>query len=278
MSKKSILITGCSSGIGYCAATRLKLRGYRVFASVRHPADQARLQAEGLESVIIDLTQPASIQQGLSWVLEQTGGALDALFNNAGCLVAGATEDLTPDMIRQQFETNVFGPIELTRLVLPVMRKQGYGRLIFNSSILGLITIPYYGAYNASKFALEGFAGTLRQECRGTGIHVSIINPGPITSKLRDHAFDYYQQTLQSNTQSAYRHVYQQLEENYFTKTTRNQKISQSPDRVVDKLIHALESRHPRTHYLIGFPMQLLGFMRRLLPDRALDWLLSKVK
>ena len=151
MPKQSILITGCSSGIGLAAALKLKERGYQVFATARKQADLDHLNQLGLQSILIDLKDPASIQQAVNHVMQLTGGTLDALFNNAGLLMAGAMEDLTPTMIRHQFETNVFGPLELTRLILPIMRNQGHGRIIFNSSILGVITLPYYGAYNSSK-------------------------------------------------------------------------------------------------------------------------------
>jgi NAD(P)-dependent dehydrogenase (short-subunit alcohol dehydrogenase family) len=277
MPEKSILITGCSSGIGLCAATQLKARGYRVFATARKPADLEKLNSLGLEAIPLELNDSTSIQRAVDMVLQRTGGTLDALFNNSGFLVAGAVEDLTRDMERLQFETNVFGPIELTRLLLPVMRKQGHGRIIFNSSILGVITLPYYGAYNASKFALEGFARTLRQELLNTDIQVSIINPGPIRSSLRQHAFEYYQQTLQPVTNSAYQDIYQKLEHTYFSPKRKESRLTSGPEMVVKKLIHALEATRPHVHYFIGLPAQALAFIRRLLPDKALDWLLSKV-
>ncbi len=275
---KSILITGCSSGIGLCAATILKERGYRVFATARKPGDLERLKAQGLNEIQLDVNDSNSIQNALNEVLQQTGGTLDALFNNAGFLQAGAVEDITRDMMREQFETNVFGAMELTRLVLPIMRKQGHGRIVQNSSILGVVAMPYYGAYNASKFALEGFSNTLRQELRGTNIHVSIINPGPITSNLRNNAFTIYKQTLANHHNSAYNHVYAQLEEFYFNPTERDKKIAQGPYAVAKKLIHALESPRPKAHYFIGFPAQLLAFLRRILPDKTMDFLLSKIR
>lgn len=277
MPEQSILITGCSSGIGLGAATQLKQRGYRVFATARKPADLEKLNSLGLEAIPLELNDSTSIQRAVDLVLSRTGGTLDALFNNSGFLVAGAVQDLTRDMERLQFETNVFGPIELTRLLLPVMRKQGHGRIIFNSSILGVITIPYYGAYNASKFALEGFARTLRQELFNTGVHVSIINPGPIESSLRQHAFEYYQQTLQPVTNTAYHDVYEKLEHTYFSPNRKKSRLTTGPEAVVKKLIHALEAKQPHVHYFIGLPAQALAFIRRLLPDKALDWLLSKV-
>jgi short-subunit dehydrogenase len=278
MAETSILITGCSSGIGQAAALALKQRGYRVFATARKTSDLDHLREQGLEPVSLDLNDSSSISQAIDHVLQQTGGQLDALFNNSGFLQAGAVEDLTRDNIRAQFETNVFGPMELTRLLLPIMRKQGHGRIIQNSSILGIITLPYYGAYNASKFALEGFSQTLRQELRGTGIYVSIINPGPIVSHLRDNAYQLYQQTLAKTSESAYAKAYQRMEQAYFKPSKQDRKIALGPEAVVKKLIHALESKHPKAHYYVGLPAQSLALLRRLLPDSVLDWVLSKAQ
>jgi len=173
--QKSILITGCSSGIGLCAAKMLQARGYRVFATARKSQDVTSLREQGLESEVLDLNDSNSIQSALQEILLKTGGRLDALFNNAGYTQAGAIDDLSRDMLRAQLETNVLGPMELTNAVLAIMREQGYGRIIQNSSILGIISMPFRGAYNMSKFALEGWSNTLRQELRGTAIYVSTI-------------------------------------------------------------------------------------------------------
>ncbi|HLB41425.1 MAG TPA: SDR family NAD(P)-dependent oxidoreductase [Gammaproteobacteria bacterium] len=273
----SILITGCSSGIGLSTALLLKQRGYRVFAAVRKASDIEKLKAQGIDEAIpLDVTNAASRVNAIETILQITGGTLDALFNNAGFLVAGAIEDVNDEWIRTQFETNVFGVIALTRLILPIMRKQGHGRIIQNSSILGIITMPYYGVYNASKFALEGFSNTLRQELHGTGIHVSIINPGPIYSKLRDHSFDIYQQTL-AKQDSLHRHAYQKLEKSYFHPNKKNRRLMYDPKIVVKAVIHALESRHSHIHYYIGFPIKLLVFLKRILPEHLFDWLLMKI-
>ncbi len=278
MVAKSILITGCSSGIGHAAAVALKERGYRVFATARKMADVKALQDEGFESVALDVNESDSLRQGLQTVLAATGGSLDALFNNAGYVQPGAIEDISRDEIRAQFETNVFGAIELTQLVLPIMRKQGHGRIIQNSSILGIVAVAYCGAYNASKFALEGFSNTLRQELRGTDIYVSIINPGPITTKLRDHAYQHYQDTVKKIASSAYENAYQQMEKTYFNPSKPDIKLSESPDVVVKKLIRALEETHPRAHYFAGRPANFLAIARRFLPDTVLDWVLSQAR
>ena len=194
MSGGSILITGCSSGIGFQVAQGLRARGWRVFATARQPADVTRLQADGLESLALDLRDSASIQTAVTAVLERTGGRLDALFNNGAYGQPGAVEDLSREALREQFETNLFGTLELTNRLIPVMRRQGGGRILFNSSVLGLVAFPYRVAYVASKFALEGLADTLRLELTGTGIHICLIEPGPILSRFRDNAHAAYRQ------------------------------------------------------------------------------------
>ena len=177
---KSVLITGCSSGIGEATAHRLAERGYQVFATARKPEDVARVNRAGLNSLPLDLCDPASIADAVEQVLEQTGGRLYALFNNGAYSQPGAVEDLETRVLRTQFETNLFGWHDLTRRLIPVMRRQGEGRIIQNSSVLGFVSLRYRGAYNASKYALEGLSDTLRLELDGSGIHVSLIEPGPI--------------------------------------------------------------------------------------------------
>jgi short-subunit dehydrogenase len=273
--QKTILITGCSSGIGLCAALRLQKKGYRVFATARKDTDVEKLRAQGLaDSLALDINDSSSIQQGLNTVLNKTSGTLDALFNNAGFAIPGAVEDLSRDMMRAQFETNVFGAMELTNLVIPIMRKQGHGRIIQNTSILGVVAIPYRGAYNASKFALEGFTNTLRQELSDTPIHVSIIAPGPITSQFRANALQQYHQTL-DHKNSVHAERYQKMAKIFAAPTTdAEKKITLPPDAVVDKLIHALESPHPKTRYYIGMTAHAFAWLRRILPDCGLDWII----
>lgn len=274
--RKSILITGCSSGIGLCAALTLQKKGYRVFATTRKPEDVVHLQQQGLESLVLDVNDSQSICDALTTILNNTNGTLDALFNNAGFVQAGAVEDITRDMMRAQFETNVFGAMELTNRVIPIMRQQGHGRIIQNTSILGIVTMPYRGAYNASKFALEGFSNTLRQECRGTAIKVSNIVPGPIHSALRNKAFEQYKSTL-AGRKSVHQDLYRSMEKYFFAPDENKRPFTQGPDAVVKKLIHALESRSPKAHYYVGFPAHLFAWLRRLLSDNMLDWLMDKV-
>ena len=194
--ERSVLITGCSSGIGLDAARGMKARGWRVFASCRLPEDCARLTAEGFEAPRIDYTDAGSIEAGLGEVLEATGGRLDALFNNGAHGTPGAVEDLPTDGLRAIFEANLFGWHELTRRVLPVMRAQGHGRIVQNSSVLGFVTLRWRGAYVATKHALEGLTDTLRLEMQGTGIHVILIEPGPVTTMIREKSIPHFERWI----------------------------------------------------------------------------------
>ena len=274
MSGRSILITGCSSGIGHDAAHGLRARGWRVFAACRRPGDCARLRGEGFDSPLIDLQDSATITSGLGEVLAATGGRLDALFNNGAYACPGAVEDLPTDALRAIFEANFFGWHELTRQVIPVMRAQGHGRIVQNSSVLGLVVMPWRGAYVASKFALEGLTDTLRIEMRGTGIRIVSIEPGPVTSRIRENAIPHFERWIDWRG-SARAAQYDRLRDRLYK--------DRGPDRfelpaaaVTRKLVHALESPRPRPRYYVTTPTYLMGALRRLLPTRALDWLISK--
>ncbi|WP_028300609.1 SDR family NAD(P)-dependent oxidoreductase [Oceanospirillum beijerinckii] len=275
---KSILITGCSSGIGHYTAHELNKLGYRVFATARKAEDVERLKREGLKDVYpLDLDCSDSIQRAVDWVLTETGGTLDVLFNNGAYGIPGAVEDLSRDSLRQQLETNVLGWHELTCLVLPVMRKQGHGRIIQNSSVLGLITLKYRGAYNTSKFALEGLSDTLRQELNGTNIYVSLIEPGPITSKFRDNAYQNFKRHINPHN-SAHKAVYEAVERRLATSNGKqNDPFTLGPEAVTKCLLHAIESKHPKPRYYVTFPTHLFGWLRRILSTRMLDRVLLKV-
>jgi NAD(P)-dependent dehydrogenase (short-subunit alcohol dehydrogenase family) len=275
MTKKSVLITGCSSGIGLSVAEGLRDRGYRVFATARKTADVERLSAAGFESLQLDLANPASIRLAVDNILKRTDGTLDALFNNGAYGQPGAVEDLSRDVLREQFETNLFGWHDLTNQVLPVMRRQGHGRIIQNSSVLGFVALRFRGAYNASKFALEGLTDTLRLELAGSGIHVSLIEPGPITSRFRENAFKAYQRNINPDS-SVHRDKYMRMEER-LTKQGPVVPFTLPPEAVLKKVIHALESRRPRARYYVTFPTYLFGFLKRVLSARLLDRALNKV-
>ena len=271
---KAILITGCSTGIGYCTAMRLAQRGYRVFAAVRKEEDIPRLSSLGLESCRIDYTDSDSIRAGLEFVLENTQGRLYALFNNGAYGQPGALEDISLDALRIQFETNVFGWHELTRQVIPVMRKQGFGRIIQNSSVLGVVSMKYRGAYNASKYAIEGLSDTLRLELHGTGIYVSLVEPGPIESQFRANAYKQFQKYVSvegSAHQAEYEQVIKRLQSEDSTTP-----FTLPPEAVVKKVIHALESRVPKARYPVTFPTYLFATLKRVLPTSWLDYCLIK--
>jgi len=272
---KSILISGCSSGIGLCTARGLMQRGYQVFAAARQADDVENLNKLGLKGVFLDLDDSSSISTAVETVLTQTGGELSALFNNAAYGQPGAVEDLSRDVLRQQFESNLFGTHELTNLVIPIMRKQGYGRIIQNSSVLGLAALPYRGAYNASKFALEGLSDTLRLELYGSGIHVSLIEPGPIESRFRANAFAMFKQNI-DREHSAHRDYYRGVETR-LAKQGHAQPFTLPPEAVLKKVIHALESPRPKARYYVTVPTYLFGYARRLLSSRLLDKILLKV-
>ncbi|WP_264212155.1 SDR family NAD(P)-dependent oxidoreductase [Leisingera thetidis] len=274
--EKSILITGCSSGIGLDAARGMRERGWRVFASCRQQRDCDRMRAEGFESPRIDYTDPASMDSGLAEVLDATGGTLDALFNNGAHGLPGAVEDLPTEGLRTIFEANFFGWHELTRQVIPVMRAQGHGRIVQNSSILGLVSFPWRGAYVATKYALEGLTDTLRVELQGTGIHMVLIEPGPVTSKIREKSIPHFERFIDWQS-SPRRDLYE-------SRLLKRLYESSGPDRfelpasaVTAKLAHACESRRPRARYYVTTPTHIAGFLRRILSTRAIDRILVRL-
>jgi len=275
MHGNSIVITGCSSGIGLCVARGLQARGYRVFATARQAGDLQRLADEGFESLQLDLDDSASIAAAVSEVLDRTGGTLDALFNNGAYGQPGAVEDLSRDVLRAQFETNLFGWHELTRLVLPVMRRQGHGRIIQHSSVLGLVALRYRGAYNASKYALEGLTDTLRLELRDSNIQVSLIDTGPVTSRFRENAHAAFLRNIDQNN-SVHRAHYQRVVAR-LTQSGAVVPFTLPPEAVLKKVLQALESSNPRPRYYVTFPTYLFAYLKRILSARMLDRILSKV-
>jgi short-subunit dehydrogenase len=278
---RPILITGCSSGIGYTTAKILKARGYPVFTTARKAEDIARLQQEGFFCAYLDYRDSASIQNALQQVLQASGGKLYGLFNNGAYGQPGAVEDLSRHALTQQFESNVFGWHELTCLVIPLMRQQGYGRIIQNSSILGFIALKFRGAYNASKFAIEGLTNTLRLELAGSGIHISLIEPGPIQSQFRHNSYlMYLQNVVEKGTRekSFFREVYTKLEKRLVNVEVKNQaKYTLPPEAVAEKVIHALESDRPKIRYPVTVPAQVFAVLIRLLPHRLLDYCLNRI-
>lgn len=274
MKSKSILITGCSTGIGHCLARGLRERGYRVFASARQTADVEALTAAGFESLLLDLDSSASIRAAVQTVLERTQGRLYALINNGAYGQPGAVEDLSREVLRAQFETNLFGTQDLTNRVIPVMRAGGEGRIINMSSILGIVCFAYRGAYNASKFALEALSDTMRLELRGTNIHVSLIEPGPIKSRFRANAYAAFKRNI-DREHSAHHEYYARVE--LRLEGSKPMPFTLPPEAVLKQVIRALEARRPKARYGVTFPTHLFALLRRVLPGRVLDVILGAV-
>lgn len=270
MTERSILITGCSSGIGYHAAHELKKRGWRVFATCRQETDCERLRGEGLESFRLDYADEDSIAAALAETLRRTGGRLDALYNNGAFASPGLVEDLPRGALREIFEVNLFGYHDLTRRVIPVMRAQGGGRIINCSSVLGLVGLQWRGAYVATKFAMEGLTDVMRLELAGTGIHCILIEPGPITSKIREKAIPQFEKWIDWKA-SAQRAKYEQFMHRLYENRGKD-RFELGPEAVTRKLVHALESRRPQPRYYVTLPTYFAGTMRRLLSTRLMDW------
>ena len=271
---RAVLITGCSSGIGRCLAHGLRDRGYRVFATARREQDVTTLSNAGFESFQLDLDSSESLHKAVQAVLERTQGRLYALINNGAYGQPGAVEDLSRDVLRAQFETNLFGTQELTNLVIPAMRAHGEGRIINMSSILGMVCFAYRGAYNATKFALEALSDTLRLELRGTNIHVCLIEPGPIESHFRANAYEAFKRHI-DREHSAHREYYARVEKRL--EGSKPLPFTLPPEAVLKKVIRALEARRPKARYGVTFPTHLFAILRRMLPARVLDAVLAAV-
>ncbi|MCT8331760.1 SDR family NAD(P)-dependent oxidoreductase [Albidovulum sediminis] len=276
MKQRSILITGCSSGIGHDAAHGLSRAGWRVFATCRRQEDCDRLISEGLESFVLDYADEASIEAAVAETLRRTGGTLDAVFNNGAFACPGAVEDLPRGALREIFETNLFGVHDLTRRVIPVMRAQGHGHIVNCSSVLGFTGLKWRGAYVATKFAMEGLSDVLRLEMRDTGVRVVLIEPGPITSLIRMNSIPHFERWIDWRA-SARRAQYE---------ATLLKRLYEKggPDRwelpasaVTAVLLRALSTANPRPRYRVTTPTQVMAFLRRILPGRALDAFLDRL-
>ena len=273
-STTTILMTGCSTGMGYHCATHLHTLGYRVIATCRKQEDVRRLNDEGLTCLQLDLADSQSIKSGLHQVLLETQGKIDLLFNNGAFGLPGAVEDLSREAMEYQFQTNVFGTQELTNLVVPIMRRQGGGKILYNSSILGFAAMQYRGAYNASKFAIEGFADTLRLEVKKDNIQVSLIEPGPIISDFRKNAFEQFKRWIPqqgSAHQASYEAMLARLET-----VGPSAPFTLGPEAVTKCVLHALQNSKPKIRYRVTVPTIAFAILKRLLPNRILDILLIK--
>ena len=267
-------MTGASSGIGAHCARALRREGFRVFATARQPDDIARLEAEGLEAFFLDYRDEASIARVAAAVLERTDGRLGALFNNGAYAQAGAVEDLPTQALREQFEANFFGWHTLTRAVIPAMRAQGHGRIVCCSSILGLVPVPFRGAYAASKHALEGLMLTLRLELQGSGVHVSLIEPGPVESRIAANGLAWFERFIDHEA-SVHRDAYRSQLARLRAGGSAS-KLKLGPEAVHAALRHALLAARPRPHYLVTAPAKWGAALKRVLPAPLLYRLLSR--
>ncbi|MFT2212997.1 SDR family oxidoreductase [Rhizobium giardinii] len=262
--RRSIIITGCSSGIGAWCARALASDGWRVFATVRRVEDLGPLESDGIEVFLMDYTKPDTIYSLVGQVLSRTGGRLDALFNNGAYGQAGAVEDLPVEALRLQLETNVIGWHDLTRQVIPAMRAQGHGRIVQCSSILGIVPYRWRGAYNASKFALEGLTLTMRMELAGSGIEVSLIEPGPITSRFTANAVAYVERFIDLKGSVHAKEYERQMRRLKGESGPARGKLE--PDAVYAALKRALTERKPKPHYIVTQPAKQGALLKKLLP------------
>ncbi|MBT8419101.1 MAG: SDR family NAD(P)-dependent oxidoreductase [Silicimonas sp.] len=276
-SRKSILITGCSSGIGHDAAHGLVQRGWRVFATCRKAEDCDRLRAEGLESFRLDYEDEDSIGAALDEALSLTGGTLDAVFNNGAYGIPGLLEDMPRDALRAIFETNFFGQHDLTRRVIPVMRAQGHGRILMNSSILGFATLKWRGAYNSTKFAMEGWSDTLRMELHSSNIRVILIEPGPITSDIRRKSIPHFEKWIDWQNSARAEHYETRLKPRLYQASDKPDRFELPASAVTDAVHDALTNANPRPRYRITTPTKVVGVLKRILSTRMLDRILARI-
>jgi NAD(P)-dependent dehydrogenase (short-subunit alcohol dehydrogenase family) len=272
--QRSILITGCSTGIGLAAAKTLRARGWRVLATARRPEDLERLEREhGLEALALELKDEASIAKCAEEALRRTDGKLYALYNNAAYGVIGAMEDIRASVLREQLEVNVVAAHELTRRIVPAMRREGRGRIVMCSSVLGVVSGPYRGAYAASKFALEAMSDAMRVELKPAGIHVSLLEPGPIESHFLATTLSAFTSQVETE-RSAHREAYERRLAQM--RSGQASRFKLGPEAVVAALVHAVEAKSPRARYRIGVMTKGASLLKRLLPDALLDRLVAK--
>ncbi len=269
---KTVLITGCSSGIGFCLANGLRAAGYRVFATARKEKDITKLKELGFDAFLLDLASSGSIKAAISKLYQKTD-SLYALINNGAYGQAGALEDISREALEKQFQVNVFGWHELTNLILPSMKEKNIGRIVYISSVLGFVAMPFRGPYVASKFAIEGLVDTLRLELKQTKIKLSLVQPGPIESKFRENAFLAFKENVDPSN-SDYKKEYKSMIERL--NSDKNAQFTLAPESVLRCVLHALGSKVPKNHYRVTFPTKLFAFLCRILPSTWMDNILSR--
>ena len=272
---QNILITGCSSGIGLQTAKTLKKNGIKVYASARKDADVQKLKELGFNTFLIDVTNKDHISEALNQIIKNDA-KIDALFNNAGYGQPGALEDVSIEVLKEQFETNVFGTHEVTRQVLPYMRKQGYGKIIQHSSVLGIISLKFRGSYNASKYAIEGLADTLRLELADTKITVSTINTGPVTSKFRENAVKKFRKNINIQN-SAFKETYETQLKDRLENDKDDTPFNLPASSVADVIQKIMNTDRPKARYYVTKATYILGFLKRILSTALLDKILKRI-
>jgi NAD(P)-dependent dehydrogenase (short-subunit alcohol dehydrogenase family) len=268
VSTRSVLITGCSSGIGLASAVALKQRGWRVLATARKSEDLTRLRDLGFDALSLELADGKSIEACAAEALRLTGGKLTALVNNAAYGQIGAVEDLTVAVLRHQFEVNFLGTHDLTRRLIPSMRANKSGRIVQISSVLGLMAAPYRGAYCASKFALEALSDAMRMELRGTGIHVSLVEPGPVRTKFLEAVLTNFRANIDV-ARSVHKDVYIQRIAGIERGGKSTFKVE--PEEVAKRVILAIEGTNPKPRYFVTVPTHAANILKRALPTVLLD-------
>jgi short-subunit dehydrogenase len=268
----SILITGCSTGIGLETAQYLKYKGYQVFTTARQEKDVEKLKSLGFEAFLLDVREKQTIENTLKSILAITGGTLDVVFNNAGFGQPGAIEDLRTEVLKEQFDTNVFGLHEVTIQVLPIMRAQGYGKIIQHSSVLGLISLKFKGAYNASKYAIEGLTDTLRQELLDTSIQATVLNTGPVLSEFRETA----KQKARDNIDIEHSRFKSSYEE-HLSSVKSTVPFTLKAVEVAKVVESIIKSKDIKPRYYITKATYILGYLKRVISTSLLDKILNKI-
>lgn len=267
------LITGCSSGIGLAAADHMRALGWRVFPTARKAADLDALRAAGHTPLELDVSSSNSITSCVEALRAETGGRVDGLVNNAGFGHPGALEDLSRDAMRRQFEVNVFGLQELTNALLPGMIERGHGRIVQVSSVVGRVALPFMGIYSASKFAVEAMADAQRVELHGTGVRVSLVEPGPIVTRFTENAVGAGEKAL-AESGSRFAGLYAKEIERRQTRAGPKA-FALPPEAVAKKIAHALTAARPRRRYHVTLPATLGALMSRFAPDTLIDAILA---
>ena len=274
MKTKNILITGCSSGIGKDVAITLHNKGWRVFATCRSKTDCTFFTKLGIESFPLDLLKEESINCAVNLVKEKTKSQLDVLFNNGAYAIPGAIQDIPRSAMREIFEVNVFGQIDLINRCIPLMMSSDYPKIINCSSVLGFISLPYRGLYSATKYSIEALTDALRRENYDSKIKFVLIQPGPINTDIKKKSVKHFEKWInwkKSIHKKTYENkVIKRLYDNNYKDSFNSYELQ--PDEVTKILINVLNSKKPKARYKITIQTKIAQIMTKLLPTNILDW------